>query len=244
TEPGAAPRTPAALLAAAETVILGFDGPLARLYTPATAQAAARDLGAILADPLSSKRAYKRKPQHDAVDPTEGLGHPLDVLRAFAEHPRAGKLRTRLEVIELRASLEPTPHAEALIHALNLSGRKVAIATDTSAAVVGAYLQHLGSRTSPFPLPLGSIVHGRADDLRCLMPNPDCLLRALAHLGRPASAGVMIGSSPAELAAARAIGLGFIGYAYDDETRNGLTAAGCESIVYSLEPLIEAITAG
>ncbi|MFP3991184.1 SAV_2336 N-terminal domain-related protein [Streptomyces sp. E11-3] len=228
-------------LSSAECVIVGFDGPLTRLYAGNSARTAAWDLAALIAERRDPAEALAGTPLAEGLPlpkAAEGAVHPLDVLRAFAGHPLADELRQRLDRIELRAltTATPTRHAHRLVRALNSSGRRVSIASNTSPDVIARYLE---SHT----LVVAGGAHGRADDLRLLMPNPDCLHRALHNPGSPAPVGVMIGSSPAEFIAARAIGLRFIGYAYNGATRKRLREAGCKLTVDSLEPLLNAVRA-
>ncbi|MFJ2262842.1 hypothetical protein ACIOKD_31815 [Streptomyces sp. NPDC087844] len=93
-----------------------------------------------------------------------------------------------------------------------------------------------------------------------LMPNPDCLLRALEHLGAQpkdavlvgssvavlvgssvavlvgSSVAVLVGSSVAELTAARAAGLRFLGYTRSEGHNQRLARAGCEVTTASWAP--------
>jgi phosphoglycolate phosphatase-like HAD superfamily hydrolase len=54
---------------------------------------------------------------------------------------------------------------------------------------------------------------------------------------------VLIGSTVAELTAAQAAGLRFIGLARTPSVERGLREAGCEITVASLKPLLEAARA-
>ncbi|MFB7711488.1 HAD family hydrolase [Streptomyces sp. NPDC056105] len=84
-------------------------------------------------------------------------------------------------------------------------------------------------------------VHGRSEDPCLLMPNPDVLHRALHRPGSPTPHGVLIGSSPAELTAARTTGLPFIGYAPDRRTATRLTETGTRHLVHNLTDLLDAL---
>ncbi|MGA5899986.1 SAV_2336 N-terminal domain-related protein [Streptomyces venetus] len=221
------PPPPAGLLGDAETVLLGFDGPVARLFSANAAHEAVLDLLGLVAE--------HRGP--DAVAPgwRETFTHPLDVLRAFAQDPLGPVLRERLDALELRA----VPHAPAthnavpLLRALHAAGRRVCVVTDACADVVHRYLRPYGT------LPLAG-VHGRAEDPGLLTPHPDCLLRALDSCAGSAATGLVIGSTVAELAAAQRAGLRFIGLARNATIGRELREAGCETTVTSLAPLLEA----
>ncbi|MGI5198358.1 HAD family hydrolase [Streptomyces sp. CA-288835] len=74
------------------------------------------------------------------------------------------------------------------------------------------------------------------------MPNPDCLLRALDHLGTSASSTVLIGSTVAELTAAGTIGVPFVGYARSQKHEQHLRRAGCEHTVTYLQSVFETLS--
>ncbi|MEU0003465.1 SAV_2336 N-terminal domain-related protein [Streptomyces sp. NPDC006314] len=238
-EPAAEPPVPSrrrlsALLTEAETVLIGFDGPLARLFPAQTAREAVLDLLSVVADHRDPQDALTGRPLPRAsAAGREAFTHPLDLLRAFA-HDRLGPLlRARLDDLELRAVPDaPTTHRSlALVRALHRSGRRVSVVTDVCTQAVHRYLE-------PYHLPLAGI-HGRRDDLGLLTPHPDCLLRALDALGAPARSGILISSSVAELTAAQQLGLRFVGYAPTAAGRRRLREGGSDVTVSSLEPLLE-----
>ncbi|MFD5907832.1 SAV_2336 N-terminal domain-related protein [Streptomyces massasporeus] len=216
------------LLGEAETVLVGFDGPMTRLFSASTAREAVLGLLALVDEHRDARHALP-----GAV--RETFAHPLDVLRAFAQDPLGPLLRERLDEIELRA----VPHAPAthnsapLVRTLHASGRRVCVITDVCAEAVPRYLRPYGA------LPLAG-VHGRAEDLALLTPHPDCMLRALDTCAGSAATGLVIGSTVAELAAAQRAGLRFVGLARNATTDRQLREAGCETTVTSLAPLLEA----
>ncbi|MFF2506949.1 SAV_2336 N-terminal domain-related protein [Streptomyces sp. NPDC058067] len=232
------PRAPslAGTLAAAEVVLLGFDGPLVQLYAGVrAARNAARELAELATELRDPEEALSGDPLRTVDTPMEVDVHPLDVLRTFAGHRRlAQPLRERLDAIELRAlrTARPTRDADRLLRALGAIGRPVSVVSDVSPHVVSAHLQNRALT-----------VHGRADDPRLLMPNPDVLHRALHRPGSPTphAVPVLIGSSPAELTAARTLGIPFIGYAPNRRTATRLTTAGPHHLVHNLAELIEAL---
>ncbi|MEU8968915.1 SAV_2336 N-terminal domain-related protein [Streptomyces monashensis] len=241
--PAAQPSVPsrgrlAALLAGAESVLIGFDGPLARLFSAKTARTAVLDLLSVVAEHRDPRDALAgRAPAAVGDTGREAFVHPLDLLRAFA-HDRLGpELRARLDDLELRAVPDaPATHlSRALVRALHGSGRRVSVVTDVGTQAVQRCL-------TPDRLPLAG-VHGRRDDLGLLMPDPDCLLRALGAPGASARTGVLISSSVAELTAAQQLGLPFVGYAPTATGRRHLREGGSEITLSSLEPLLEAARA-
>ncbi|MFJ9818361.1 SAV_2336 N-terminal domain-related protein [Streptomyces sp. NPDC101151] len=221
-----------AVLAGAETVLIGFDGPLARLFSAQTAREAALDLLSVVAEHRDPQDALGgRPPAPTGAAGREAFVHPLDLLRAFAHDPLGPLLRARLDDLELGAVPDaPTTHRSvAFVRALHGSGRRVSVVTDVSAQATRRYLE-------PYRLPLMG-THGRRDDLGLLMPHPDCLLRAL---DTPPAAAVLISSSIAELTAAQQLGLPFVGYAPTATGRRRLREEGSTVTVSSLEPLLDA----
>ncbi|GHH17922.1 SAV_2336 N-terminal domain-related protein [Streptomyces rubradiris] len=231
-------RRLATLLGDAETVLVGFEGPLARLFTTHSAREAVLDLLSLVAHHRDPQDALSGRPlPATGAAGREAFAHPLDLLRAFA-HDRLGPLlRNRLDELELAAVPDaPMTHRSlALVRALHRSGRRVGVVTDVSTAAVHHCLL-------PYRLPLAG-VHGRRDDLGLLTPHPDCLLRALDTVGTPPRGGVLISSSVAELTAAQQLGVRFIGYAPTAAGRRRLRGEGSEVTVSSLEPLLEAARA-
>ncbi|MEU3525148.1 SAV_2336 N-terminal domain-related protein [Streptomyces sp. NPDC038707] len=238
--PAAEPPVPSrrrlsALLGDAETVLVGFEGPLARLFTAHSAREAVLDLLSVVADHRDPQDALSGRPLPvTGAAGREAFAHPLDLLRAFA-HDRLGPLlRARLDTLELAAVPDaPMTHRSlALVRALYRSGRRVSVVTDVSGAAVHRCLL-------PHRLPLAG-VHGRREDLGLLTPHPDCLLRALDAVRTPPRGGVLISSSVAELTAAQQLGVRFIGYAPTAAGRRRLRGEGSEVTVSTLEPLLEA----
>ncbi|MFG2571555.1 SAV_2336 N-terminal domain-related protein [Streptomyces sp. NPDC048481] len=239
TPPAGSARPPAELLADAETVLFGFDGPLTRLFTAAAARDAALDLLSLVAEHRDPEDAFAGRPPGDpGAAGRELFVHPLDVLRAFARDPLGPLLRDRLAELELAAvpDAPTTHHSVVLVRTLHAAGRRVGVVTDVCEGAVRRHLEF-----HRLALPAG--VHGRADDLGLLMPNPQGLLRALRPLGTPAAGAVLIGSTLAELTAARAAGLRFVGLARNPTTARSLARAGGDVTVPSLTPVLEAARA-
>ncbi|MFD3574866.1 SAV_2336 N-terminal domain-related protein [Streptomyces sp. NPDC058644] len=233
--------SPAPVPGAIESVILCFDGTLARLYSPQSARHAARALTSLIAERRDPEAALAGTPLLPEPRPAGGTAdriHPLDVLRAFARRRSLSEeLHARLEEIELQAALtaKPSPHVANLLHTLARPEEtlRLAIVTDTSPRAVTAYL---GAKGLHLP---GAGIHGRTPDLTLLMPDPDCPRRALEQLGTPADRCVLVGSSPAEAAAAESLRIAFIGYATSRTARERLAAAGVRTTVSDLSRLVD-----
>ncbi|QOV38531.1 serine/threonine protein kinase [Streptomyces ferrugineus] len=243
-QPAPAPRQPFAptspatttdLLRTAEIVLLGFEGPLTSPFTAKAARSAALELLSLVVDHRDPQDALTGRPltgdSRGPIPLQEELVHPLEVLRAFADNSDlAPLLRDRLDLLELRAvaKARATPHSSDLVRTLHDSGRRLAVVTDFCARAVH---HHLVSRELPM-----SAVFGR---LRRLMPDPERLRLALTHFGRTAEF-LLISSTAAEVTAARHRGIPVIGYADSPTTERRLRKAGCDLIVDSLEPLLDA----
>ncbi|MGD1223179.1 SAV_2336 N-terminal domain-related protein [Streptomyces krungchingensis] len=225
---------------AAETLLLGFDGPLVRLYSTETAKQVTRDLVARFVELRHPDEALGGQRLLSGETPLHTAANPLDLLRALARHRLSDDLRRELDLIEERAvrTARPTRHADALLHALGDLGPRAAVVSDLSPRALTAYLAQRGLTDS-----VAGGSHGRADDLALLMPAPDCLRRALDSLGTAPSDALLVTSSVAEVGAAVAIGLPVLGYAPDARLRSELARAGCEQAVTSLEPVLDAVRA-
>ncbi|MFF5101170.1 SAV_2336 N-terminal domain-related protein [Streptomyces sp. NPDC000134] len=233
-------RTAADLIARSRCVLLGFDDVLARLYRPGTEREVLLDVMRLLAEDRDPGEALTGAAPLPRVDPVPGEGYAatLDLVRAFAGHRLAGAVRLRLDRHEERAArtARPTPLAHRLIRALHTRQVPLAVVTDRAEAPVETYLRRRGLLEC---LPGG--VHGRTADLRRLMPDPDVLHRALEQLGADAGECVLVGSSVAEQAAARAVGLPFIGCRRGEPGRGELAAADPGAVlVPDLRPLLTA----
>ncbi|MEU8847450.1 SAV_2336 N-terminal domain-related protein [Streptomyces sp. NPDC048564] len=222
------------LLLPAEYVLLGFEGPLARPFSTQAARSAALDLLSLVVDHRDPEDALAGRPlMGDSTGPVplqEEFVHPLDVLRAFADSSFATLLRDRLDALELRAvsSARPSPQAADLVRGLHNSGRRVAVVTDFCEQAVQ---RHVDVRSVPLTAAFGRGRH--------LMPHPECLRLALNHFGRTAR-GLVISSTAAEVTAARQLDLPVIGYADSPAAERRLRKAGCDVIVDSLRPILDA----
>ncbi|MFI6486169.1 SAV_2336 N-terminal domain-related protein [Streptomyces sp. NPDC050564] len=239
---GSAGRLPVeSLLGDAECVLLGFHGTLARLWGGAERERVNRELATLLVELRSPDDALSGTSLPAGGAPTaplEGYANPYDLLRAFADHRFGPELRRRLDRLEAAAvaSASPVPYADSLVSALAATGRGPAVVTDASQRAVLSYLTSRGLADS-----VTGGVHGRSDDLTLLMPDPDCLHRALDELAVAAPQALLIGSTVAELTAANAVGLPFVGLTRQTGVERRLTRAGCEQIITSLEPVLDAV---
>ncbi|MFG2556263.1 SAV_2336 N-terminal domain-related protein [Streptomyces sp. NPDC048581] len=232
------------VLTDARAVLLGFDGPLVRLYGGTDGESRATgELIRLLTELRHPDDALSGEPLLTTAGPAaapEGRPNPLDLLRALAAHrlgPELGRALARIEQ-KSAAGARATPHSDALAVILRTTGRDVAVVADNAPDVVRKAL-------APRALQLRGGVHGRADDLSLLMPHPDCLQRALTALHTAPEQAVLIASSVAELTAARSIGLPAIGYAHSEQHATLLRqATECVTTLQSLAPILDVVEHG
>lgn len=247
---GAAARQTVSLsasLAYADTVVLGFDGTLTRLYSSGKAREAAMRLVALVVRARDPEAALEGAPLPRPPAGTNYV-HPLDVLRAFAhEGSLAAELADQLDHVERQAAhgAKAVARSSDLVRLLtdgtHARARTLCVVTDTAPRAVSTYLTTHGLVASDGP---GGIapehIHCRTADLTRLLPDPDRLRRALERAGTPPERSLMIGSTVAEAKAAGALGVPFIGYAPDDRARERLLGAGARHTVSALARIIAA----
>jgi HAD superfamily hydrolase (TIGR01509 family) len=133
-----------------------------------------------------------------------------------------------IESFELRGveNAAPLPGALELLAALYASGKRVAVVTSNSSRTVIRWLtRHSLTRE------VGPIV-GR-DSLLPLKPGPDMVRRALELCDTSVSDAVLVGDSEADLLAANAAGVGFLGVAAEPVARKRLEGLGAHEVFAS-----------
>ncbi|MBQ0987847.1 HAD-IA family hydrolase [Streptomyces sp. F63] len=143
------------------------------------------------------------------------------------------------EEVRAAACAEPTPYADELVQRLHATGHALAVTTNNAAEAAETYLERRGLAELFRPH-----VHGRVTEPWLLKPDPDCLHRALRSTGHDAAMALMIGDSTADLLAARAAGVRFLGYARDETRRRRLLDAGAELAVTSYRDVLAALPEG
>lgn len=217
-------------------MLFDFDGPICRLFAGHLADEVADRLVAWL----------EKRGQHVLLTDEDRLsGDPHAVLLAVDRlHPGSDLVEALEELLtgeELQATdtAWPTPHVDPLIRTWLATGARLAIATNNSPRVVERYLTGRGLREC-----FGTHIHGRSTQLHLLKPDPDCLNRALESLRAHPATSLMIGDTPSDLQAAQQAGVPFLGYARDDERAKRLYDAGAESVVDSLQPILDIVRTG
>jgi HAD superfamily hydrolase (TIGR01549 family) len=217
----------------ARFVLFDFDGPICRLFAGLSAEDVAKDLVAWLERQGLKELLTQREREHP---------DPHVVLNAVNKrHPRSDlvdELEELLTQQERKAvdSAFPTPWADPLIRTWSAVGTHLAIASNNSPRTVTDYLDGRGLLECFAPH-----VYGRTNDLDLLKPNPHCLNRALRAMGAHPDDALMIGDTPTDFEAARRAGIPFLGYARNKSKEALLRRAGAESVVGSLEPVLDLV---
>jgi phosphoglycolate phosphatase-like HAD superfamily hydrolase len=222
------------LISAAHVVLFDFDGPLCRLFAPGRAEQVAAGLIAWV----------EEQGLHDTLLAQERrISDPRRVLDAVeARHPGsdlAADLEERLTQEELRAAAcaWPVPYTDPLLWTWLAAGTRLAVTTNNSPRAVRAYLADRGLTSCIAPH-----VYGRDPAaLHLLKPHPHTLNRALSAMGTPPTAALMIGDSPADLAAAQAAGVPFLGYAPHERKAARLREAGAQWLVSSMKTVLDVV---
>lgn len=227
------PRELQALFASAKCVFFDFDGPVCELFRRRSSVKIAR---------LLTRELVTGGGDAALVAASDVRDDPLAILKTVSGAGLGSAVVARLELLlakeEFKAagSAEPTRGAYDLVVFLHGARYELAVTTNNFA---GAAARYLGERDMGRYFAGG--IHGRAPgDPGLLKPHPDCLDRALKSTGRTAVDALMIGDSLADLEAARALGMPFIGYAKNPRKRAAL-GAGAGAVVQHLQTLTDAL---
>lgn len=221
------------LITRPRVVLWDFDGPVCRLF----AGYPAHDVAADLVEWLEERELPDLRDL--LTDSERATDDPQVVLRAVdRRHPRSDlvtELEERLTRHELRAgpSALPTAYADPLIRTWRAVGARLAVTTNNSARTARSYLDGRGLLSCFDPH-----IYGRTEDLHRLKPDPHCLNQALDALDASPGAALMIGDAPSDYEAAVEAGVPFLGFARDDQKAGQLRKAGADTVVDSLEPVL------
>ena len=217
------------VISGTKALLLDFDGPVCSVFAGYAAGLVAEDLR------TSLRREGVTFPADIAA-----TRDPLQILRwAGDTHPGITQLADDvLTAAEQRAvaTAKPTAGSHEVILTATRTGRQVAIVSNNSHAAIVAYLEH--HQLTPHV----RVVVGRAYAQPALMkPHTHSVAKALNALGVDASVSVLIGDSPPDMEAARAMHVPTIGYAKDPERATGLWEAQAEMVISSMHALATAL---
>ncbi|WP_026421809.1 HAD family hydrolase [Actinokineospora inagensis] len=210
------PTTLHRLLAAADTLLLDFDGPVCSVFAGSPAPVVADQLRDILVEGGHVVPAQVKA----SLDPFDVLHYAATLGPDEARYAEAAFAAHEAEAITGAA---PTPGAHELMSAWCGSNRPLFIVSNNSRTAIDAYIDLHGLR---------SLVAGVSarEDARVdrLKPNPYLVDQALA--GRARDAAVFVGDSATDQQAAQAAHVPFIGFANKPEKIDGLGAAMATSM--------------
>jgi beta-phosphoglucomutase-like phosphatase (HAD superfamily) len=219
----------AELLAPGRCILLDFDGPVCGLFRGQLTGAAVVDrLVAIVID--SGLCSREQIPSTEDSLQLLTLAHQLDP--ALGREINAALAQAETEAAQ---AAPPTPRGAQFIRAAVKSGRTVAIVSNNSPAAIRTYLGR-------YALHVDAII-GRTDaDPAHLKPRPYLLHHAIAALAAESVFSTLIGDSSSDIAAARSLGLGSIGFANNPSKEAALLDACADVVVTDMGTLTAAMS--
>jgi phosphoglycolate phosphatase len=217
------------VLARARALLLDFDGPVCSVFAGIPASTVADQLREVLAIGGHTELPDAARTSADPFDvfqyaATLGENEARYVEAAFTAHE-----------VEAISSATPTSGAHELIEAWHSSGRRIAIVSNNSALAISAYLDlHDLRRSVDF---VSARTSSNADLLK---PNPYLLHQAIAVLEVASGESVFLGDSRSDIEAAKAAGVGSIGYANKSDKGARLVAAGADAVTEGIKGLVTA----
>ncbi|WP_320778875.1 HAD family phosphatase [Streptomyces sp. CRN 30] len=229
------------LLRAVNTVLFDFDGPVCDLFAGiSTARVAERI------------KSYTRRhwgpldPEVSACDDSHGILRPLRNMYEQKEPKpnnrrplrKAERIVTRREAKAARTA-RPTPGIFELVDNLHTLDKQLIVVSNNAEAPIRAYLERHG-RYDKFEK-----VCGRDPaDARRMKPHPDCVRRALDHLGLSRDSAptcLLVGDQLTDLRAAKAAGTRFLGFTADVSRERAMRREGADAVVGSHARLLAAV---
>ena len=212
----------------ARTLLVDFDGPLARLFPGAR--------WAELGDRLRGEA--RRLGGSELAQRLKGEADHVQCLRLVGDHsPRLLEpleaLVTELE-LEAAARVSPRTGAVALVEHTLGRGASVAVVTNNTPAVVAGVLDRARHGVTARLHVVGRSA-GQVADLK---PRPDLLVRALGLTGSRPEESVFLGDSVTDVQAGRAAGVAVVGVAAEEGRRHELLAAGAVGAVDGVDALV------
>ncbi|GAA2636229.1 HAD family hydrolase [Paractinoplanes durhamensis] len=209
-------------------LLLDFDGPVCSVFSGYPASRIAAELVGLL-DQVRVAVPDRVRRERD----------PMAVLRWVGDHAER-RVVVAVEdafcAAELAAvgTAEPTPFGHQVILNAVRRGNAVGVVSNNSAVAVEAYLDVHGLTCHVSPV----IGRAYADPAR-MKPNPEPILTAARILGVAPQECVLVGDSLSDIEAARAAGVGIIGYANRPWKVDAFRAA--DHTVTSMQTIAEAL---
>jgi phosphoglycolate phosphatase-like HAD superfamily hydrolase len=207
----------------ASAILLDFDGPVCSVFA------------GIPAAEVASALHRQLKPAAPWIE-TISTDDPLEIMRAVGGWPEiVAQAEHLLTVAEAAAVTEATP-TDGVIDVLEEMERRatrVAIVSNNSEAAIRKYLD-LRGLTNLVHAVIGRDMH----DPRLMKPDPTPLRLALDFLRVRHDKAVMIGDSPSDIAAARALKVPVIAFANRDSKVEALSRHGPDAVITSIRQLV------
>lgn len=220
------------VLASTRPVLLDFDGPICQIYPGGLNVRAAEKL-----------REHLR--HHGLTVPRDVARSqdPLRVLRFAGQIDNqriVDDIESVLTNIEISAATEApkTLGSDDFLRACADAGRPVVIVSNNAPEAIRGYLD--GHVLSQYVLGVVGRVHGRPQEMK---PHPRPLRTALSLLDSRPDHCVLVGDSPSDIQAAKAVGLQSIAYVKAPDRLAGLEAECPDALVADMKGLAQVTAA-
>lgn len=233
------------LLADTRAVLFDFDGPVCDLFRGVPTDDVAEQVKEA-ARPYWGWRDPEDRgrldPDVESCDDSHGI---LRCLRDMYERPALKKLSpeplelaelivTEQETKALRAAVQ-APHIVTLVDLLRELGMRLVVVSNNAEGPISTYLQQ-----PDFHRKFEGVFGRDPHDARRMKPEPHCVVRALEHLGLPASSCIVIGDQLTDLKASLAAGTCFVGYTQEEIRAREMKQGGANAVVSTHSSLITA----
>ncbi|WPW30717.1 HAD hydrolase-like protein [Streptomyces atratus] len=220
----------AAVVAASDVVLFDFDGPICDVFAGMPAPGVAKELSEIVA----RQAPWLANDAEATDDPMEV--HRLSVTGGKSLLEVVEEALTAAEVAAVAVSGSPIAGAVRSLKAAHSAGRDVAVVSNNSAECVRAFLALHDLEA------LVDEVIGRPSLNPSLMkPSPYPLLLATTAFSAAPARAVLVGDSVTDVEAAKAAGMGIIGFANKPPKQSTLPEAGADVVITSMDALADAL---
>ncbi len=225
--------TLADLVGRARCLLIDFDGPICSVFAGHPATTVAQHLH----DLIRERLAGELPPGIAAL-----TANPLQILSEIDALGDAALTRTLADACRdaettAVATAAPTPGAEDLLRNAHHTGRRVVIVSNNASMAVETYLGR--HKLTPYIDGISARFDGMP--VRLLKPHPFLIERGLAALHAQPADALFIGDSVTDVEAGQAAGTPTIGYANKPGKHQRLTAAGADTVIDTMQPLVKAL---
>ena len=211
-------------------VLLDFDGPICGVFEGV----GGRVVAGRLCEFLARLGVVVRPHVAESGDPFEVLFFAAGVHGDVGRAVHGELARAEVEAV---ASAPETPGVADVVRYLVQRGRTVSVVSNNSGDAVWAYL-----RTVDFGECVTGVSARSADNLGLLKPEPFLVGEAVRRLGAIAADCVMVGDSVSDVEAAKAAGVGVIGFANKPRKRERFEALDVDAVITDMSELIGSVS--